>query len=378
MSSEVEKLQHRIDELELELMSARKQQAIGIVASGLAHDVNNSLAAISGFTDLLRRKFDNVHEDVSRYASEIQKSCARASGQIEKLKDFTRKDRSHIQLFNIHDSLTELSDIIDHTLGKRFQFNWDLGAAHHLWRGDSSMLQSSILHMLLLMRNILPEGGKITIRTSNLRVDQLALDIVSTDSRLDSELLKKSMDHASPYSSAVRLLQRITERQGGELHLAQIQETTWRLRIVYFLEVLVDAEQRMEEDTLGVIHAIQDQVQNKERKLCILDDDAIVLQMLTHVAKHQSFVVNPFPSYKSLVASDCIKEFSHILVDLHLADEDGEEVAKALKKQYANTEIGVMSGDLPMELKAELNKHAIMCFDKPFDMSLLKKWLNPL
>ncbi len=370
-------LRRRVRQLELELLQARKHQALGIISSGLAHEINNSLAAVSGFTELLRKKLHSLHPDIIRYAGDIIAACSQASLHVEKLRKYSRKDRPKELLVDLHDLLQEVSEILSLSIPSRFALHWDLGASHRYWKGDPVFLQGALLHVLQMTRSVLPTGGKLTIRTSNLQSNQFALDIVTADSRMDVQVLQSLLEPDTSNSESFHVLQSLFAEHGGEMQLSSIGESTWRLRLQLLLEPIEDQELKMEEETLELLHSIADS--NSEGSsassplLWLIEDDPMVLSMLDRLASDQGMPIRVGASFSTMNEKDVP---SHLLVDLHLEGEDSTQQVLRCKELWPHCRVALMSGDIPDELKEESAARGIACFDKPFDFSALRKWLS--
>lgn len=370
-------LRRRVRQLELELLQARKHQALGVISSKLAHEINNSLAAVSGFTELLRKKHHGLHPDIARYVGDILEACSQASKHVDKLRKYSRKDRPKELLIDLHELLQEVSEILTLSLPSRFHLHWDLGATHRYWNGDAVFLQGALLHVLQMTRNVLPTGGKLTIRTSNLQSDQLALDIVTADARIDVQVLQSILEPNTSNAESFHVLQTLLAEHSGSMQLTSIGETTWRLRILLPLEPIEDQEQKMEEETLELLHSIADanhaESPSTKPLLWLIEDDPMVLGMLERIASGQGMPIRVGASFSAMDEADIP---SHLLVDLHLEGENSTQQVLRCKSQWPQCHVALMSGDIPPDLRKESLAKGIACFDKPFDFSALRAWLS--
>jgi len=392
-------LRSRVLRLERDLLRARKFQALGMLASGLAHDFNNALSAISGYAELMRRRFGKLDPDIVRYNDIVLASCTRASEMVESLKLFTRKDRRCEQLMDAHELLAELQGLMAFTMPSRFRISWDLGAANYWLNGDPNLFQGSILHLLILAREALPRGGAITIRTSNLsaRIRGLsgcavfALDLVSSEESLDWNIMARLMEHApSPESSSpaemagLVVVREYVDSQNGQLLLERIGSATMRLRLMFPLALLKDREKTVEEENLSFLHQLQEGEAAKRSlekepsppALLIVDDEAGVRDLLRALALSMNVPCICRDSGRGL--QEELKaglRLRSALVDQHLENENGLDLCGILQTSQPGLVIGLMTGYSGEMDSRVLQSHGFSLFEKPFDLQRIKEWI---
>ena len=166
------------EKTEVALHQAQKLQAVGQLAGGIAHDFNNMLATVLGNLELMERRVSQAGEDWTGGDSErLLRLIERATGAVtrggqltSRLLAFSRRQRLTARATDINALLRELITLATSTLGRRIQVVPEL--ADDLWPAmvDPSQVEAAILNLCLNARDAMPEGGRLTVRTSNVNV----------------------------------------------------------------------------------------------------------------------------------------------------------------------------------------------------------------
>jgi two-component system cell cycle sensor histidine kinase/response regulator CckA len=158
-------------EREAELRQAHKMEAVGRLAGGVAHDFNNVLTAIFGYTDLLLEQFtedDPRRDDVM----EIRRSAERAASLTRQLLAFSRKQMMQPRVLNLNDVIDSLSKLLERLIGEDIVLEMNAGA--DLWevRSDPGQIEQILMNLVANARDAMPEGGGLTIATANVSMEQ--------------------------------------------------------------------------------------------------------------------------------------------------------------------------------------------------------------
>jgi PAS domain S-box-containing protein len=157
--------------LEEQLRQSRKMEAIGQLAGGIAHDFNNMLAGIIGSADILSIKLKD-DKKLSKYAAMIQDAGNRAAELTQKLLDFSRKEKTTCCVVDTHQVTREAVRILERSTDKRIDIRIHLTATVSTVMGDPSQLENTILNLGINARDAMPDGGVLTISTTNMVLDQ--------------------------------------------------------------------------------------------------------------------------------------------------------------------------------------------------------------
>src|ERR1700756_3299151 len=157
--------------LEQQLRQSQKMEAVGRLAGGIAHDFNNLLMVISGYSEfLLERLGGEPH--LRGPAQEIASASERASSLTRQLLAFSRKQMLAPRIVNLNEVATENLKMLTRMIGEDVDLVLIPGA--DLWsvRADSGQIEQVIMNLAVNARDAMPSGGKLTIETSNVTLDE--------------------------------------------------------------------------------------------------------------------------------------------------------------------------------------------------------------
>ncbi len=157
---------------EEQLRQAQKMEAVGQLTGGIAHDFNNMLAVIIGGLNLLQRKLSKGETDVGRFVEGAMDGAHRAAALTQRLLAFSRQQPLKPEPINANRLVGGMTDLLIRTLGETIKVETVFGAG--LWQveADASQLESALLNLSVNARDAMPDGGKLTVETSNAYVDE--------------------------------------------------------------------------------------------------------------------------------------------------------------------------------------------------------------
>jgi two-component system cell cycle sensor histidine kinase/response regulator CckA len=159
--------------LEQQFAQSQKMQAVGQLAGGVAHDFNNVLTAIIGFSDLLlanHRPSDPSFQDIMN----IKQNANRAAGLVRQLLAFSRRQTLRPTTLNLAEVLSDLSILLQRLLGENVKLQ--LVHGRDLWsvKADLNQFEQVIINLAVNGRDAMPKGGTMTIRTRNIAAGETA------------------------------------------------------------------------------------------------------------------------------------------------------------------------------------------------------------
>ena len=158
-----------------QLRQSQKMEAVGQLTGGLAHDFNNLLTGITGSLELLQiRMHKGQVADVDRYVNAAQGAARRAAALTHRLLAFSRRQTLDPKPTDVNRLIAELEDLVRRTVGMSVELEV-IGAAG-LWPAlvDQNQLESALLNLCINGRDAMPDGGRLTIETSNKWLDDRA------------------------------------------------------------------------------------------------------------------------------------------------------------------------------------------------------------
>jgi hypothetical protein len=151
--------------LEEQLQHSDKMASIGLLAAGVAHEVNTPLAGISSYTQMLR---EQVPSDDPRAAvlEKIEKQTFRAAKIINNLLNFSRSSTSELETLDVNRALVDVLSLLEHQLeGSRIKVRKELAPDLPPIRGNENRIQQVFFNLILNARDAMPKGGWLTLST---------------------------------------------------------------------------------------------------------------------------------------------------------------------------------------------------------------------
>ena len=151
-------------ELETQISQARRMDAIGTLAGGVAHDFNNMLMVISAYAELGLDSLPKEHA-LWRHLQEILSASRRASELTRQLLAFGRKQVQRLQVLSLNSVVEDACKMLPCIIGEDVDLGLDLGVGLGQVRVDSAQISQVLLNLAINARDAMPNGGKLTIAT---------------------------------------------------------------------------------------------------------------------------------------------------------------------------------------------------------------------
>ena len=190
--------------LEAQFAQSQKMQAVGQLAGGVAHDFNNLLTAIIGFSDLLLLKHKPGDPSFNELM-QIKQNANRAAGLTRQLLAFSRRQTLRPQVLELPLIVDDLTVLLKRMIGEKNNLTVEHG--RNIWpvRADVVQLEQVIINLAVNARDAMPNGGSITLRTSNVTqaeaanmkfegmvpADYVLIDVQDTGTGMSPEVLAK-------------------------------------------------------------------------------------------------------------------------------------------------------------------------------------------
>lgn len=166
---------------EKELKHTHKMKAIGELTGGISHDFKNILGGIIGASQLLESSKESLSEENQGYVDIILQSAYRGKNLIDKLLLFGRKESGGFKQIDIHQLMSETESIFKSTVDRRIRFSIEKHAGSCMVSGDGTALQTVFMNLGINASHAMPHGGKITVTTSNVRLDTAKCEAYASD-----------------------------------------------------------------------------------------------------------------------------------------------------------------------------------------------------
>jgi signal transduction histidine kinase len=171
MRAHMEKSQGEHKQLEERLRQAHKMEAVGRLAGGVAHDFNNLLTIIRGNSDLLmdREGSDNFHR---RCVEQIQKAAGRAVSMTRQLLAFSRMQVLQPRVIELNTIVVEMGKMLPRLIGEHIEYAFLADPSLASVKADPGQIEQVILNLAVNARDAMPNGGNVTVKTSNIVMTQ--------------------------------------------------------------------------------------------------------------------------------------------------------------------------------------------------------------
>jgi signal transduction histidine kinase/CheY-like chemotaxis protein len=161
--------------LEDQLRQSQRMEAVGRLAAGVAHDFNNMLTVIIGYTELA---MDGMPAGNPKRLDleEVKKAADKAAALTRQLLAFGRKQILQPRVLNINQVLERYSNMLGRVIGEDIEFVTILDPALRAVKADQGQLEQVLMNLAVNSRDAMPRGGKLTVETHNVVLDDTYSD----------------------------------------------------------------------------------------------------------------------------------------------------------------------------------------------------------
>jgi signal transduction histidine kinase len=276
------------ESVEEALRQAVKMEALGQLTGGIAHDFNNLLTIVIGNVDMARRALAN--SEVSRAGRAIenaQKGAERAATLTQRLLAFSRRQPLAPKPIDVDRLVAGMGDLLHRALGEIVELETVSTAG--LWKveADPNQLEATILNLAVNARDAMPEGGKLTIETANVRLDEpyaaahaevapgsyVLLAVTDTGHGMSREVLSKALDPFFTTKGIGRgtglglsMAYGFVKQSGG--HLKIYSEEGHGTTVKIYLPRLLHVDEAVDEGESAPVDRIK-----RDRSILVVEDD---------------------------------------------------------------------------------------------------------
>ncbi|MEW6718846.1 MAG: PAS domain S-box protein [Thermodesulfobacteriota bacterium] len=345
--------------LEEQLRQAQKMESIGRLAGGIAHDFNNMLTIILGYAELMRKRLAG-DDPLLKYLTEIEKAGGHSRDVTSQLLAFSRKQVIAPGTVNLNELLDEMQKTLLHLIGEDIRLR--IRPAAGLWnvRIDPAQFGQVLVNLALNARDAMPNGGHLTIATSNERLDgkersgavrtqedYVLLEVTDTGFGMDPDTLSHIFE---PFFTTKEIgkgtglglstVYGIVRQNGGRIEAVSEQGTgtTFRIRIPRLAECDL-ADPAAEETTEWREESLSGTV-------LLVEDQAAVRGLATRMLEETGLTVvaaeSPFEALSLLRDEDRL--FDLLLTDVVMPGMNGRELAEIAEAERPGIAVLFMSG----------------------------------
>jgi two-component system, cell cycle sensor histidine kinase and response regulator CckA len=157
--------------LEAQFIEAQKMEVIGQLAGGVAHDFNNILAVIMGYSDLMAAEL-GPDSPLQRHNEKIRHASERATGLTRQLLVFSRKQTVQLVVLDLNAEVKDMDKMLRRLIDENIELTFTLGKETGRIKADSGYVGQVLMNLVVNARDAMPNGGKLTITTGNVTLDE--------------------------------------------------------------------------------------------------------------------------------------------------------------------------------------------------------------
>ena len=393
------KLQKAYDELretQQAVMQHERLRALGQLASGVAHDINNTLSPISGFAELLLRNEKNLSENARRYLQHIKTASDDVAHIVTRMRDFYRKREDHqpllpVRLNQLAQQVIELTRPrwrdISQQRGIAVEVKLDFDADLPEIIGTESELREALTNLVFNAVDAMPDGGVITIRTRVCAWAQpryrgktpshVALEVTDSGIGMDEETRKRCLE---PFFSTkgqrgtglgLAMVYGVVQRHEGTIEIDSELGKGTTFRLVFA------ARQGPKTDFLESPDA---RAPLRPLRILLVDDEPLLRELVKEILECDGHTVEladggqaALDAFRAFRKVD--KPFDVVVTDLGMPHLDGRQLSQILKSESPSTSIIMMTGWGTLMKGEELPPHVDGMLNKPPKITELQNML---
>ncbi len=340
-----------------------KLSALGELASGVAHDFNNTLAGILGRAQLMLRT--NDPEKIKRGLNIIIQSAEDGAKTVKRIQDFARQRRDHdFEPVAVDQILLDIGEITrprwkDRAEAANIHINLNLNVeTHAMVMGDASELREVLVNMVFNAVDAMPEGGTLTLAAREI-AGSVEISIGDTGTGMSQEVRSRIFDPffttkgKAGLGLGLAVSYGIIRRHEGDVEVESEPErgTTFRIKLPIATDVAkTAAEVSMPaaapdvSKTLTVDTTATPLVQPARTKILVVDDEQMVRDLLRDVLENEGCeVVLASGGHEGLETIERT-EFDAVFTDVGMPGMSGWELARAVRERNASIPIAVITG----------------------------------
>jgi len=369
---------------------SQKMDALGKLTGGIAHDYNNMLGVVLGYSELLASKLsDQPH--LQNYVKKITHAGERGAKLTKKLLSFSKRKSSDVDIVSINNILNDERHMLEKTLTARIKLHYKL--AIDCWSVclDESELEDAILNMSINAMHAIENNGELIIETENLSIaeseadglglmsgDYVCLTLSDSGYGMDEETRQKVFDPfyttKGDKGTGLGLSQvyGFVSRCGGAIKLESGLQQGTKIALYFPRYNGTDNKKVIN------LESSNKNLQGKENIL-VVDDEFALLELINEILRAQNYQVFCAESAKRALQILETEKIDVMISDIIMPDMNGYALASVVRKKYPQIKIQLVSGfsEVVPENKANLDLYENR-LNKPYHATILLERVRKL
>jgi signal transduction histidine kinase/ActR/RegA family two-component response regulator len=367
------------------IMQQERLRALGEMASGIAHDINNAISPVALYTESLLEQEPNLSAKTRDYLITIQHAAEDVANTVSRMREFYRHREPQaaftpLSLGKLVDQVVDLTRArwsnIPQQRGVVIELRKDLAIDLPKFMGAESEIREALTNLIFNAVDAMPDGGTLTLRTVHAcpgpgngdasGIERVAVEVVDSGIGMDEATRERCIE---PFYTTkgergtglgMAMVYGTAQRHGAELEVESEVGRGTTVRLLF--EVA-----QPDENVVGP--AVEARRPAKRLRLLVVDDDPLLIKSLRDILKsdgHDVTVANGggegIEKFRSVCTSE--RPFAAVITDLGMPNVDGRKVAEAVKSMSSTPVIMltgwgqrlVAEGDIPPHVDRVLNK----------------------
>lgn len=378
--------------LEEQLVHAQKMEAVGRLAGGVAHDFNNILTVVSGYTRMILEEL-SPQDPLREYADEIAKAADRAGAVANQLLAFSRRQLLQPRIIDVNAAITQTEKMLRRLLGEDIQLTLELQENIPHIKADPNQIEQALVNLAVNSRDAMPEGGRLFIQSAKVHLDEdyarthlgvkpgdyVMVAVTDTGQGMTAEIRQRifepfftTKERGRGTGLGLATVYGMVKQCGGDIRAYSEpgQGTTFRL---YFPKANGQPRETnpREEKTVKV---------EKSEIVLVVEDETPVRDLTVRMLQQLGYQVLSAASGSEAIAIN--KSFSGriglLVTDMVMPEMNGQQVAEALLKARPELKVLYVSGYTEHFVIHRGVKRGVEFLAKPFTREALAKKLAEL
>jgi PAS domain S-box-containing protein len=382
--------------VEEQLRQSQKMEAVGQLTGGLAHDFNNLLTGISGSLEMMQVRIAQGRiAEFDRYFMAAQGAVKRAAALTHRLLAFSRRQTLDPRPTNVNRLLSGLGELVRRTVGPSIEV--EVVGASGLWPilVDPNQLENAVLNLCINGRDAMPDGGKLTIETSNKWLDvraarqqdlpvgqYVSICVTDTGTGMTPDVIAKAFDPfftTKPIGEGTGLglsmIYGFARQSGGQVRVySEVGQGT-----TMCLYLPRHAEDAPSEEEAGLSTKVD--LTGDGEVVLVIDDEPTIRMLVAEVLAESGYAVIEAPDGTAgLRVLDSNARIDLLITDVGLPGGlNGRQVADAARVSRPNLKVLFITGYAENAVigRGRLD-NGMFVLTKPFQMEILAERIREI